>query len=151
MLSTEVLQNTTDLEAVKILFIKCGHGIENTSFFNWSETSINEELKQSHFFVGRNTLGKIISFIAFRETDEFLEIMAMATDPEFKNHGFMSFTLLKFVEKYSNSRKSIFLEVHSQNKTALTVYRKCKFNVVRVRKNYYRDLGDALVMEYSPL
>jgi ribosomal protein S18 acetylase RimI-like enzyme len=133
---------------LKSLFKRCVTVAEVPSFFNWSDENIEIELRSSRFFVLFDEAKEIQSFISFRENLDVVEIMALATDPEQKGRGYMTVLLRKFVELYSNKHKSIQLEVHDQNLLAIKLYTKCGFSVLRQRKNYYSDGGDAIVFAY---
>ena len=57
---------------------------------------------------------------------------------------------LKMLKKYIKSlpRKcSIYLEVNKNNIKALNMYAKLNFRRVSVRKSYYNDGGDAIIMQ----
>ena len=45
--------------------------------------------------------------------------------------------------------KKVFLEVESDNLPAITLYKKLGFKNLRVRKNYYKNGGDAVEMMHE--
>lgn len=138
--------NSADHEAIKKLFIRVRQAIENPSLFNWSMAQIEQELKASDFYISEASDGIFDAFIAHRVTGDFVEIMALGTDPLFTEQGLMESLLKDFVQKFSTKGLQITLEVHEQNFKALSLYKKCGFLEVRRRDSYYSDGGAALVM-----
>ena len=57
---------------------------------------------------------------------------------------------LKMLKKYIKSlpgKCSIYLEVNKNNIKALNTYAKLNFEKVSIRKSYYNDGGDAIIMQ----
>jgi [ribosomal protein S18]-alanine N-acetyltransferase len=135
-----------DFEKIQKIFLAVAKVTLNRSMFNWSEHSIAEEIQLSQFYILESSGPLIQAFIAYRETDEVCEILALGTSPDSLNQGLMFGLLSSFVQKNS---KSIHLEVHAQNKSAIGLYEKCGFTALRIRKSYYKDGADAVVMHFE--
>lgn len=56
-------------------------------------------------------------------------------------------SILKLDQNYSVNQTKIFLEVGSNNHRAISLYEKFGFQRVSVRKKYYKNLEDAVLME----
>jgi ribosomal-protein-alanine N-acetyltransferase len=78
-----------------------------------------------------------------------LHVLNLAVHPDFRGRGHGK-QLLSAVLKYAVSRGATYatLEVRQSNAIAKTLYSSMGFEVVGIRKNYYRDnLENALVLE----
>tara|TARA_B100001057_G_C22576252_1_gene843171 strand:- start:379 stop:828 length:450 start_codon:yes stop_codon:yes gene_type:complete len=91
-------------------------------------------------------------FCIYSFSNHEAEIITMAVIPKYQNHG-IGFLILNELEEIllqSNCTK-IFLEVASNNITALHLYKKAGFKKFGTRKNYYTILKDkkvdAILME----
>ena len=150
------LFNVADLESALL--------IENQSFTHpWSELMFREELGRgnvSRCFVAEVTLdnspsddalsrreneigGYIMSWLVADE----LHINNLAVSPAFRGLGLAS----KLVEHALDDAKKkgavwCQLEVRSDNMPARSLYRKFGFREIGVRKGYYQDGEDAVVM-----
>ena len=117
-------------------------GVNAPAEFNWSLDSFIEEAKHSKILTYK-VKQKTCAFILFREQPENLEIIVLATDPVDRKKSCMC-DLMTFLKVYAAQQgKTIRLEVHQKNATAIRFYEKHAFEISRVRKNYYHDGGDA--------
>lgn len=110
----------------------------------WSADQVISHLKNhpSHFLTNSNEL---MAFILYLQAGEVLEICYLETLPKFQRQGLMSFLLLELIAKFPS--KKIWLDVHGENQKALGLYRKLGFKNSGLRKGYYRDGGDCLLLE----
>ena len=123
--------------------------VENTAFLtdSWSIKMIKLE-----FF--KNSLnksyvlelnGKIIGY-AFITIIKFeIHLNRIAIDPNYQQKGFGLQLLNKILEENSKN-KSVFLELKYSNISALKLYNKVGFKKYNIRKNYYSNNNDALLM-----
>ena len=84
-----------------------------------------------------------IGFICILDLDTELEIIDVFVLPEFQGNGYGD-KLLKFILDNYNDR-NYFLEVNVNNEKAINLYKKNGFNILTIRKHYYKD-EDAYVM-----
>jgi len=96
---------------------------------------------------------KIVGFLIIMDVMEQLEILNIATHPDFHKQGIAS-QLLSFLKNYAKQREinSMFLEVRKSNQAAIALYQKFEFEQIGIRKKYYKtDSGqeDALMMQFS--
>jgi ribosomal-protein-alanine N-acetyltransferase len=90
---------------------------------------------------------EIVGFVAFSIMYEKAEIIDIAVKDEYSRQGIGS-KLLTYVidECLKNKGESITLEVRNGNYKAISFYKKHGFREISVRKSYYQDGEDALVM-----
>lgn len=93
----------------------------------------------------------IQAFVYFRRIGSTLEILSLATHPNFRRRGLMRKLLIEFIENFCKSTQvaEIWLEVHEKNQAALQTYLSQGFQITGSRPNYYRDAGGALLMTYT--
>ncbi|MDR2268072.1 MAG: ribosomal protein S18-alanine N-acetyltransferase [Holosporaceae bacterium] len=94
---------------------------------------------------------KNCGFILCRRVIDEAEILTMCVLSEYRNRS-LGTQLLEKVLKYSSSLlvKKIFLEVADNNLPAVALYKRCGFEEVARRQNYYQSAGiptDARVMQ----
>lgn len=82
-------------------------------------------------------------------TDE-IQLMKIATSPEYRRQGFGKYLLTKLLEYgLSKNIKSIWLEVRESNIAARSLYRSCSFKDVGNRPGYYNNpKEDAILMSF---
>ncbi len=92
---------------------------------------------------------KLMAFILFIEIGGLLpdavEIWCLATHPEFQGRGIMGALLIEI----QNTFGEVWLEVHERNLKALEFYKNKGFQQVGLRKRYYDDGADALLLSWS--
>jgi ribosomal-protein-alanine N-acetyltransferase len=115
----------------------------------WSKESFEKEIynnKIAHYFVAVMN-NKIVGYIGFWHMFQEVQITSIAVHPDYRRLG-IGEALLDYIidicEK--NNVKEIILEVRISNTIAQNLYFKKGFKKIGVRKWYYRDGEDALVM-----
>ena len=96
--------------------------------------------------------GEVIAYVIGRIIATEGEIYRIATVPEQRNRG-IAHKLLSYALKTEMGRglETVFLEVRSQNLSAIKLYRSFSFQEINRRKNYYRNpTDDAIIMMRSP-
>ncbi len=91
---------------------------------------------------------RLIGFHAVTKVHPDIELLKIGVTPEFQGTG-VGMALLDDVlgQARSHGFSSCFLEVRASNNRAIRFYRKRGFEVVGVRRAYYREpIEDALVM-----
>lgn len=116
--------------------------------YNWSVGSLQEELLKTQTLLAEVN-GQIVSFICYRDLGDVFEISVLGTHPEEQKKGFQRQLLQHFQGIAARQRKPLLLEVHQQNERALHLYQVMGFVLLNVRKKYYSDSGDALVMKWG--
>lgn len=124
--------------------------INRLSFSNpWSRESFERELssnKIAHYFVAVHE-NKIVGFVGLWIIFQEAQITTIAVHPNYRGRK-VGEKLLDFIIDYcqKNLVKNIILEVRVSNTIAQNLYYKKGFKKVGVRKWYYKDGEDALVM-----
>lgn len=103
-------------------------------------------------FVARDAEGTVLGFLtAWLIIDEF-HIANIAVNPEKRRMG-IGYALMRhgLVAAKNEKAEQSFLEVRAGNHPAIALYRKIGYEIVSIRKGYYRDNGeDALNMNLYP-
>lgn len=123
--------------------------IEKQSFTSpWTKEMLSDSAKNTavKFKVlteNKTVAGYYIIIMAAGET----EILNLAVAPEFRRRSFGQAILID-IKKESIDRQSrfIFLEVRQSNTVALNLYKSFGFKEIDIRKKYYKNNEDALVL-----
>ena len=107
----------------------------------WSIAALRGEFDHdySHFFAEKGSDGKILGYICVRAMFEEAQVCNIAVLPEYRRKGIATrliYKMIEFVEDQECLRCE--LEVNTMNEPAIAVYKKCGFEEVGVRKNFYR-------------
>ena len=119
--------------------------IERLSFENpWSETMF---LSPDESYILAFYCGKIAGYLCFSTVLDECHILNVAVHPELRRKGIAQkmFDYL-FKEGEEEGIKFYYLEVKITNSPAISFYKKNGFRKLGVRKKYYEDGTDALVM-----
>ena len=114
---------------------------------SWNKEQFQSAIKQN-FCIGFFDDEKLVSFLIAENLIDDFNILLIATKEEFKNKHIAS-SLLKTLEdecKILNINK-IWLEVKSTNLIAQKFYEKHNFKQIYVRKKYYNNGEDAIILE----
>lgn len=149
-MNTHRFSDFEDTAKIKSIFVKTRDHVTSRALFDWNDQKIEAELVQSQFYLSVTSQGDIQAFICFREAVDAVEILALGTAPEVLRSGIMKMLLDDFAHKNSKNGKTIHLEVHKANHSALSLYEKSGFKTTRVRKAYYSDGSDAIEMVFTP-
>ena len=90
---------------------------------------------------------KIIGFLIEQRCLDEISILNLAVDKKYQNNGFGK----NIINEYLNlipSKSVVFLEVNKNNFIARKIYTDLNFKEVGLRKNYYNNIEDALIMKY---
>ena len=124
--------------------------------FSWQIELFESELSQKdHFAFVARLDGKVVSFLVFMKTfsdvfgDEF-NILNIATKKEYENMGIATemFAFMRNFGKQFNI-KNLWLEVRESNLNAIKFYSNYGFKKDYIRKKYYADGENAIVMSCS--
>ena len=117
---------------------------------SWSRNMIFSELKKGNnkktFLVERNQ--KLIAYLMIRFVELEYQILNLAVSKNEQNKGIGSRLLIFFLKKIPIN-SSVFLEVKESNFPAISLYNKLGFIKQYVRKSYYSDDSNALVLHHN--
>ena len=111
----------------------------------WSEKQILSDMQQDnvdYFFVKKDE--KIVGFLAISQLAGELEITNIAIKKDYQGHGLGS----QLLADLDHVDFPIFLEVRASNTPAQALYKKCGFDIIGKRKQYYHEpVEDAIIMK----
>lgn len=115
----------------------------------WNITTFKSELlnPNSKYIVAKlNNL--IVGFAGIWKSVDDIHITNIVVNKNFRNQNIGSKLLSKLIEisKLEPNITSITLEVNSTNISAIKLYEKFGFKVVGLRKKYYNNTYDAIIM-----
>lgn len=107
--------------------------------------AVRSEIAFYYVYVENNT---ILGYISSSFDGISIEILNFCVYKEYQNKG-IGTKLLCFLldELYAKGASNSILEVRKSNIKAIALYEKVGYKKIHVRKNYYSDLEDALVMQ----
>jgi ribosomal-protein-alanine N-acetyltransferase len=117
---------------------------------HWTAAAFAAEIAQSaaHIFKARNARGETAGFIACRLVPPHAELTNFAVAQIFLRRGAGAALLaygLDFLRK--NGAAELTLEVNINNMPAVALYKKFNFTQAAVRKKFYNNADDALLMK----
>ncbi len=115
----------------------------------WSKDSFIYELK-NNYSVNIVSIYKsnIVGYIFTNFIYENVHINTIAVEEKFRKNN-IAFNMLKYIinRAKKNNIENITLEVRSSNKAAISLYEKCGFYKISIRKMFYKNpIEDAIVM-----
>lgn len=140
-------------EIKKPLMVQDLVDIENECFNvnKFSLKMFEEELKEPtrEYFITYYK-GKPIAYMALMIVGQEMNLLKIAVVPEFRGLKLAKKLLEKALEIKQNKKIEVFfLEVNVNNESAIKLYEKIGFKTKHVRKNYYENGDDCLVMFYE--
>lgn len=124
--------------------------IERTSFTHpFSKELFLTELRLSmaRLHVIRQA-GRVVGYIDFWKVGPEIHLINIAVDPRLRRQGIGS-ELMEFLLQTARreAAQEIYLDVRVSNIAAVALYRRYGFKKTGVRKKYYADGEDAVVMQ----
>ncbi len=133
--------NYSDLESIKDILID-----EFDDF--WSYTTLKDEFSSStskYFVIKKNNI--VLGFCGIKIITDFAEIMNIVIKKNSRGLGLSNFLLENTISKCKElNLKSINLDVNVENTIAINLYKKYNFVKVGIRKKYYNNVSDAILM-----
>ena len=115
----------------------------------WSENSIASELdnRLSCWLVAIAD-DKVVGYVGSQTVLGETDMMNIAIHPDYRKQGIATELINALIEALNErSSHSLMLEVRASNEPAKSLYLKMGFEVVGIRKNYYRNpREDALIL-----
>ena len=114
----------------------------------WNYETLQEEISStlSTYFVAKYN-NEIVGFAGIKTILDEVELMNIVTKKSERHRGIASCLLEHIIQFSRDSKKNIInLEVNAKNSIAINFYKKYNFKQVGLRKNYYHQTDDAIVM-----
>ncbi len=138
-----VTMEEDDIEQVRL--------IEQASFQKtWAPEAFTTELRHNqaaHYLVMRGPQERVVGYTGAWLVADEAHITSIAIDPNRRGQGLGKLLLLRLLQ-YCGQRQAhwVTLEVRADNRAALALYRRFGFARVALRKAYYEQKYDAVVM-----
>lgn len=134
----------SDLESIKDILIS-----DFDDFWNYNILKEELESIDSKYIVAKTNDGEIISFAGIKIIVDTADIMNIVVKKSWRNQGVGNLLLNNLVSLCKNlNLSSLSLEVSENNIPAIHLYEKFGFKQVGLRKNYYCNNNDGIVMKY---
>lgn len=88
---------------------------------------------------------QVLGYIGAYVIEDSMEILNFVVDESHQRLGIGTLLFNTLLELYPNTL-SVVLEVREHNQKAFNFYKKQNFNVISMRKHYYKNGDNALVM-----
>jgi len=129
-----------DLSGLQKILEAYPHELETWSFQAWLEAL---EKSQS---IALEQEGQVRAFILYEDRGHELEVLQLATHPQFTGQGLMS----QLIRQLQSRGLPLHLEVKEGNIRATKLYKDLNFQLVRKRERYYKDGTSALIFTWKP-
>ncbi len=139
----EILKMTiSDLDSIKDSLL-----LDFDDFWNYN-TFKTELLNPNSKYIVAKVNKKIVGFAGIWKAVDDIHITNIVTAKKFRKHHIGSTMLLKLIEMAETEKEinSITLEVNANNEPAIKLYEKFGFKKVGLRKKYYNNTYDAIIM-----
>lgn len=123
--------------------------IEQDSFKEpWSKEAYKKEISNPLANYRVITIDdKVVAYGGFWKILDEADINNIAVKKEFRQMGYGKMLMNALIEDAkSQNIKAMTLEVRVTNESAIALYKKLGFKEAGIRKNYYSDKEDALIM-----
>ena len=139
------IMSLNDLETIK--------DILQTEFDEfWTYEILQQELlsNNSKYIVAKSLDNIIVGFAGIKIILDTAELMNIVTKKSFRENGIGKLMLEYLINMCKNGKiKTLNLEVNSQNTIAINLYKKYNFKEVGLRKKYYNNTYDAILMSLN--
>ena len=136
------IMTISDLDLIKHSLLTCFDDFWNYNTFK------NELLNPNSKYIIAKANDEIIGFAGIWRAVDDMHITNIVTAKKYRRQNIGSKLLSKLIE-FAEANKnitSITLEVNSNNIPAQKLYEKFDFKVVGLRKKYYNNIDDAIIM-----
>jgi len=108
--------------------------------------NINEYLNNNNYIILVNEDEIINGLMIVYKNIDYYELEAIITDPLYRNKKIATNLLNYLINNYLKTNDIILLEVAENNINAISLYKKFNFDVINIRKKYYKSI-DAYIMK----
>jgi [ribosomal protein S18]-alanine N-acetyltransferase len=111
----------------------------------WSPAAFLEALAAGHLYLSAREGDSLIGYVGLARAGSEAELHTLAVDPAYQRRG-IGRALLRAALDHAVGA-TVFLEVRTDNESAIQLYRSEGFDVIGIRHGYYRPSGaDAFTM-----
>ena len=145
------------MEVFKVVFdygLPLNHYLITQTEFDefWTYEILQQELlsNNSKYIVAKSLDNIIVGFAGIKIILDTAELMNIVTKKSFRENGIGKLMLEYLINMCKNGKiKTLNLEVNSQNTIAINLYKKYNFKEVGLRKKYYNNTYDAILMSLN--
>lgn len=115
----------------------------------WNYETLKDELESdfSKYFIAKQN-DEIVGFAGLKIIVDEADLMNIVTKKYYRHNGIASKIMNELINYCKLNRiKCITLEVNVQNSIAINFYKKYNFKEVGLRKKYYENTYDAILMK----
>ncbi|MGH3856085.1 MAG: ribosomal protein S18-alanine N-acetyltransferase [Pseudonocardiaceae bacterium] len=111
----------------------------------WSHAVFVEALAAGHYYLSAREGDALVGYVGLARVGREAEVHTLAVDPAHQRRG-IGRALLRAALDHAGEA-SVFLEVRTDNESAIQLYRSEGFEVIGIRRGYYQASGaDAFTM-----
>jgi ribosomal-protein-alanine N-acetyltransferase len=111
----------------------------------WSAQTFLDALAAGHYYLSARNGDSLIGYAGLARVGVDAEIHTLAVDPLYHRRGVGRALLRAVLDRARGA--TVFLEVRTDNESAINLYRSEGFKVIGTRRRYYRPSGaDAFTM-----
>ncbi len=117
----------------------------------WNISTFEQELTSPNsYYIVAKINDEIVGFVGIKIVLDEADIMNIVTKKNKRNFGIASYMLkeLIYMAKEKNIKK-LTLEVNENNLLAIHLYENFNFKKIAIRKNYYNNTENAIIMQLS--
>lgn len=118
----------------------------------WNKKMWQNEINSSssYYLTAKNRDGKLLGFCGMNYILDEGHIVALSIDNKFRRRKIGTMLTLDILKRAGKLRlKKVLLEVAQNNLAAENLYIKLGFKIINIRKKYYPNGENAMVMEKS--
>ncbi len=136
------------IEKLSALDVESILQLESDFLDGWSKGQLNSAFDSGRFSVlGAKENNQLIGFVSFSITIDSADVETVFVKTEHRRKGIAKNLIDSAIKMLLDlGVKKIFLEVRQNNLPARALYQKLGFSDISVRKNYYPDGENAVVM-----
>jgi len=118
----------------------------------WNESILNSELKnENSYYVVAKENDTIVGFGGLWKSVDDIHITNIVTRKNLRNMGIGNAILNELINQAKIFGYNIItLEVNENNIPAISLYKKFGFKEVGIRKKYYNNCDNAIIMNFLP-
>ena len=115
-------------------------------FWNYNIIKTELENKNSYYIIAKKD-ETIVGFAGIIDTVDQYEITNIVVKKKYRNEGIGTLLLNNIIDFVKNSKKGkLYLEVNNNNTSAIALYKNHGFIKCGIRKKYYNNTDDAILM-----
>ncbi|MBR2870557.1 MAG: ribosomal protein S18-alanine N-acetyltransferase [Clostridia bacterium] len=134
--------------SLSVELVDCIVQLQNSCFPDgWDKKMLLDGLNNGLLGIVAIDNDEILGFITYSKNIDFAEINDILVAPAFRRQGLAKQLLNRIELLLKEKTQKIFLEVRESNFPAINLYKSAGFKQISVRKKYYSDGENALVMQ----